>query len=179
MNTKLFLIAIGFIAMSCSSVRVAADYDTGATFGNYRTYAFYKPGIDKAKISDLDKRRILHAIDQALQKKGLTKSKDPDLLVSIFTKENKEVTVGGNGSMMMGWGWSPWCTYGQMGNTVSTTTQGSLYIDLVDAKTDQLVWQGLGEARLAPSEDVAKKEARIQRIVDEILTQFPPNSEQP
>ena len=81
--------------MSCSSVRVAADYDTGATFGNYRTYAFYKPGIDQAKISDLDKRRILHAIDQALQKKGLTKSKDPDLLVSIFTKENKEVTVGG------------------------------------------------------------------------------------
>ena len=89
------------------------------------------------------------------------------------------MTVGGNGSMMMGWGWSPWWTYGQMGNTVSTTTQGSLYIDLVDAKTDQLVWQGLGEARLAPSEDVAKKEARIQRIVDEILTQFPPNSEQP
>ena len=177
MNAKLLILAIGIFTTSCSTVRVAADYDTTASFDHYKTFAFYKPGVDQAKISDLDKRRILHAIDQGLQEKGLSKSKNPDLLVSIFTKENKEVTVGNNGGMMMGWGWSPWWTFGQMGNIVTTTTEGSLYIDLVDAKTNHLIWQGLGEARLNPTEDVAKKEERIRHIVQEILKQFPPQSE--
>ena len=49
---------------SCSSVRVAADYDKETSFDDYKTFAFFKPGIDKAEISDLDKRRILRDIEQ-------------------------------------------------------------------------------------------------------------------
>ncbi|MEL6989789.1 MAG: DUF4136 domain-containing protein, partial [Bacteroidota bacterium] len=47
---------------SCSTVRVSSDYDQDVNFNEYNTYAFYKPGIDKAEISDLDKKRILRAI---------------------------------------------------------------------------------------------------------------------
>ncbi len=43
---------------SCTSVRVATDYDRKANFNNYNSFAFYKPGIDEAKISDLDKKRF-------------------------------------------------------------------------------------------------------------------------
>ena len=50
----LLLIAV----TSCSSVRVAADYDKDANFNSFKTFAFFKTGIDKAEISDLDKRRI-------------------------------------------------------------------------------------------------------------------------
>ena len=52
-----------FFLLSCSSVDVLADYDTEVDFKNYKTYAFYKTGIDKAQISDLDKKRILKAIE--------------------------------------------------------------------------------------------------------------------
>ena len=71
---------------SCSSVRVATDYDKEIDFNSYKTFAFFKSGIDKVEISDLDKRRILRAIEAELLAKGFTKSEDPDLLVSIFTK---------------------------------------------------------------------------------------------
>lgn len=37
--------------VSCSSVRVAADYDRQTNFNELKTYAFFKPGIDKAEIS--------------------------------------------------------------------------------------------------------------------------------
>ena len=73
------------ILSSCSSVRVAADYDKNASFDTYKTFAFYKTGIDKAEISDLDKRRILRAIEAEMLNKGFVKSESPDLLVSIFT----------------------------------------------------------------------------------------------
>jgi hypothetical protein len=71
---------------SCSSLRVSSDYDTQADFKEYKTFAFYKKGIDKASVSDLDKKRIMRAIEAEMLAKGYTKSSNPDILVSIFTK---------------------------------------------------------------------------------------------
>ena len=63
----LALIAFSFgLLASCSSVRVVSDYDQKANFNTYKSYAFYKTGIDKAQISDLDKKRILRAIEAEL-----------------------------------------------------------------------------------------------------------------
>jgi hypothetical protein len=83
-----FLFAALLLTMvSCGSmVSVNADYDKKVDFSTYKTFAFYKTGIDKVEISDLDKRRILHAIDQQMLAKGFTKSENPDLLINIFTK---------------------------------------------------------------------------------------------
>ena len=53
------LLVILLVVTSCTSVRVATDYDRKANFNDYKTFAFFKTGIDKAEISDLDKRRIL------------------------------------------------------------------------------------------------------------------------
>ena len=59
MKTLKFIpVLLLFVITSCSSVRVYADYDTKATFTNYKTYSYLKSGIDKAEISDLDKKRI-------------------------------------------------------------------------------------------------------------------------
>jgi len=173
------LLALLLMASSCSSVRVAADYDKNADFNSYKTFAFFKTGIDKAEISDLDKRRILRAIETEMMAKGFTKSESPDLLVSIFTKERQEVNVwnnGGFGGFGYGWGWSPFWG-GNFNNNVSTTTQGSLYIDLIDAKKKELVWQGKGSGYLRTTSNVEKKEARIKEFVAEIIQKYPPGME--
>lgn len=163
------------IASSCSTVKVVTDYDKNVNFNTYKSFAFYKPGIDKAKISDLDKRRILRAIDAELGAKGMQKSEIADILVSIFTKENERVDVYNN-NFGWGWGWNPWWYGGGWGTTVSSSTEGVLYIDFIDAKTNQLVWQGVGRAQLITTGDVDKKEARIQEIVKEILAKYPPGA---
>ena len=77
-------------------------YDKKANFTDYKTFAFYKPGIDRADISDLDKKRILRAIEADMQAKGFVKSENPDMLVSIFTKTQENVNVYNNN---FGWGW--------------------------------------------------------------------------
>ena len=163
-----------FIFTSCATVRVASDYDKEANFTEYNSFAFYKPGIDKAKISDLDKKRILRAIESEMTTKGMTKSETPSLLVSIFTKERERVDVYNN-NFGYGWGWNPWY-YGGYGTTVSSSTEGSLYIDLIDTKTNELVWQGVGTANLI-THDMEKKEERIREIVREILAVYPPGSD--
>jgi hypothetical protein len=80
---KLLPVLLLFLAASCSSVKVYSDYDNKVDFSQYKTYAFHKKGIDKVEISELDKKRILNAIDRELSLKGMTKSENPDLLINI------------------------------------------------------------------------------------------------
>ncbi len=161
---------------SCNTVRVASDYDQQANFGEYQTYAFFKPGIDKADISDLDKKRILRAIEDQMAAKGFTKSENPDVLVSIFTKSKENINIHQNNMMGWGWGWgwNPWMWGGWGGglNTVSTNTEGTLFIDLIDADQKELIWQGMGTASLPTK--VEKKQEKINKIVEEILEKYPP-----
>jgi len=194
---KIKLLAIPALALllfsSCVSVRVLADYDKEADFNTYKTYAFYKTGIDKAQISDLDKKRILKAIDAEMSARGFVKSNDPDLLISIFTKERERVDVynnfgfggfsgfgfGGFGGFGFnrfgGFGGFGFPYYGGFGgNAVSATTEGSLFIDLIDTKNKELVWQGRGVGTLNNTQNIAKKEERIKEFVAQILGKYPP-----
>ena len=175
LKTTVVLLFFALLLSSCSSVKVATDYDREIEFGQYETFAFYKPGIDKADISDLDKKRILRAIENELQEKGLELSDNPDLLVSIFTKTDKNVNIYNNNMAYgYGWGWHPWYWGPGAGyNRVSTNTEGTLYIDLIDAEAKELVWQGMGTAALA--EDVDRKQKKINKIVEEILEKYPPS----
>ena len=179
MKIRLLLISLGLVLTGCSSVRVAVDYDTAVSFDQYTSFAFFKPSVDKMEVSDLDKKRILHAIDNNLTAKGFTKSQEAGLLVHVFTKEEKEVDIFQN-NFSWGWGsgWSPWWNDGFFGPSVGTRTEGQLYINLVDAQTNQLIWQGKGTAQLYPNEKVEKKQARIQKIVDKILEHYPPGAEE-
>ncbi|WP_053978422.1 DUF4136 domain-containing protein [Mangrovimonas xylaniphaga] len=170
--TTLTLAIVIVTGTSCSSVQVASDYDKKVDFTQYKTFAFFKTGIDKAEISDLDKKRILRAIEAELLAKGYTKSENPDMLVSIFTKSREKVNVynNGYGPYGYGWGWSPyyWNNY----NTVSVDTEGVLYIDLIDNAKKELVWQGQGTGYLSKNMD--KKEERINEFVSKIMEKYPP-----
>jgi hypothetical protein len=177
MKFKIFFVPLILLLVltSCSSVRVATDYDREANFNSYESFAFYKPGIDKADVSDLDKKRILRAIEAEMTKKGFTKSAEPGLLVNIFTKTQENVNIYQNNfGYGYGWGWSPWY-WGNGYNTVSRTTEGTLYIDLIDAKTMELVWQGMGTGALRM--EMEQKIERINEIVKEILERYPPEKD--
>ncbi|KQC34197.1 lipoprotein [Nonlabens sp. YIK11] len=171
-----FLLLFAFVALvGCQTVRVSQDYAIGTDFNQYKTYAYFKKGVDEAKISELDKKRILRAIDSEMGARGFTKSENPDVLVSIFTDTKERVDVYNNFGWGFGWGWGGWGGFGINGpfnNNVNRTTEGVLYIDLIDAKDKELIWQGVGTASLKSSPE--EKVERTNEMVREILMQFPP-----
>jgi|SRR6478672_6171334 len=168
-----------FIALltACNPVKVNSDYDKSTSFEGYKTYAYQKGGIDKVEISDLDKKRILRSIDEVMAAKGFTKSENPDLLINFFTKEREQINVTPQYSVgwQYGWsyGWNPWTWPGHSGN-VSKYTEGTLTIDFIDAKKNELIWQGIGEGSL--TKDVEKKDENIKEFVTSILNQYPPGA---
>lgn len=175
MKTVKFLpLLLLFLAVtSCSTIQVNSDYDKSVNFTQFKTYAYMKSGIDKVEISDIDKKRILNAIDQQMLAKGFTKSENPDMLINIFTKSREQVSVNqfnAGWGYGWGWGWNPYMYGGQ--TTVTTSTEGVLYIDLIDAKKKELVWQGEGKGNL--SKNAEEKDKNVNDFVTQILAQYPP-----
>lgn len=163
-----------FVLASCSSVNVYNDYDKQVDFSQFKTFAFYKTGVDKVEVSDLDKKRILKSIEAEMLAKGFTKSENPDLLVNFFTKSREQVDVNAFNNSWgygYGYGWNPYI-WGGNRTTVRTTTQGTLFIDLIDAKKKEMIWQGEGAGEIFKNQN--NKEERIQEFVTQILKQYPP-----
>ena len=174
---NIFLLLITLILSSCSSIKVFSDYDRNIDFSNYETFAYFKPEIDKVDISDLDKRRILMALDSEMNLKGLSKSETPDLLIGFTTKAKEQIYVNTGNNFGWGWGWgfNPWF-WGNGGyNSVSTRTEGTLYVNIIDAATKQLIWQGKGRGGI--NEFMKNRDERISLFIHEIVENYPPIAE--
>lgn len=57
-------------------------------------------------------------------------------------------------------------------NNVSRVTEGTLYIDLIDASKKELIWQGMGTSAL--TQNIDKKQEKMNKIVSAIMEKYPP-----
>jgi hypothetical protein len=55
-----------------------------------------------------------------------------------------------------------------------TYNQGSLILDITDAKDNKPVWRGVSEKRLNRNMTPAQQREVLSRAVSEVLSQFPP-----
>ena len=158
---------LGLLLTGCASIQVSSDFDSKAPFAQYKTFAFLKEGIDKAEISDLDKKRILRSIEKQMTEKGYTLSETPDIFINFFTRERERQDI--YQSVGIGWGWGP--VWGSTVQVAPTSTEGILFIDIIDGKQKDLIWQGKGSGILS---ERANKDEQIDKFVSEILKQYPP-----
>jgi len=168
------------IIASCESqLKVSSDYDKSVDFNQYKTFSLYHDEKSSTAISQLNQDRVVNAIRSEMVKRGFTESSSsPDLLVNsvaIF-KDKQSVTANTN---YYGYGGYYRPYYGGMGMTSSTTSysvdnykDGSLIIDVVDAKTNKLIWQGTGNKEIdKPAKD---PDTAIPKAISSIMSSFPP-----
>lgn len=166
------LLASATLAVSsCSPFQVKTDYAETANFQNYKTY---KLRIDDLKLNDIDKDRVLNEVSRQLQTKGLSVGESPDLIVNVKANHRKIRDVqAGSPYGMYGWG-GPWGWGLGMSRTwTNNYNQGALHIDLIDARTQKLVWQGSGYGISVDSPK--SKQKQIPEIVSEIMANYPPH----
>jgi hypothetical protein len=174
---KLLLPAfILLIATSCSSVRVSSDFDKTAGFTSYKTFAF-TPEALSMPLDDINRNRVLNAIETELAAKGFTKSDNPDVLIDVNIKAQVQQTAtAANTGGYYGRGYR----YGYGGGFSTTQieydtyTDGSLFIDMIDSSKKQLVWQGRGTKTIDPDASQQKREQNINYAVKQIFMKYPP-----
>ena len=156
---------------SCSPFQVKSDYAETANFNTYKTY---KLRIDDLKLNDIDKDRVLNEVSKQLQTKGMSVSESPDLIVNVKANHKKVQDIQGSRPYgMYGWGGPFSYGFGMQRTWTQNYTQGALIIDLIDARTQKLVWQGSGSGISVDSPK--SKQKQIPEIVNEIMANYPPN----
>ncbi|MDX2474055.1 MAG: DUF4136 domain-containing protein [Candidatus Krumholzibacteria bacterium] len=162
----------------CSSMSVTYDYDNNVTWEGLKTYAWLastnemseNPAKDSMSGGLLDKR-IRAAVDWEMEQRGIKTGDDPDLLIKYYLGAEQKVQVTDWGYRYSDYYWG----YGGRQIDVYQFTQGTLVIDIIDAKTKALIWRGtatdtVDEGQRSPEET----EARVNDVVNKILANFPP-----
>lgn len=161
------LLAAGFIFTSCNVVKVTYDFDKATDFNTYKTYNFHQKGIEKLELNDLDKRRVIGAIEAQMAAKGFTKSESPQLYLNVLASSKEKINIS-EGNY---WGYYP---YWGGPSRVYQYTSGTIIIDVVDNARNILIWQGMGSG-LDVSNLNAKSED-IPKAIEEIMVNFPPQA---
>ena len=171
MKLKLFILSIFILSLiSCNPLTIKSDFDPGTDFSSYKTYYWAKVRNGnlkpKSQRNPFLLKRVKNMIDEALAKRGLTvieNKKEADLLLALYFDNKNKVNVS-----YVGYGYGPWY-YG--GPVVSEYKEGTMVIDLADAKKRELVWRGVASG-IAHKDDYSEDD--IKYIVNRILKQYPP-----
>lgn len=171
---KYILLPILFFVLSCSSIKVSYDYDKDANFSKYKTYALSEESKN-LKIDQLNRNRVLKAVENELASKGFSKSDNPDLIVDVLVKGKEVQTATANSSGYGGY-------YGyRYGGGFSTTqisydsyVEGTMLITFIDKSTNNVVWRGTGVKTIDENLSPEDREANINSSVKKIMTNYPP-----
>ncbi len=172
---SLLAVTLILITAGCSSVSVTSDYDLYADFNKYKTFYIYTGELKGSKLESvpLVKKRVLDAIESELLKKGFTKQDSTKADMTVFAQANtsEKMNVSSYG-YSYGYGWGPY-PYGR-NIDISYYTQGSLIIDFVDNKKNELIWRGIGTAVIQDRGTPEEREKFINDAITKILDQYPP-----
>lgn len=163
------------VLTACNSLKVSYDYDKQADFAKYKSYAFSEDAL-KLPIQQLNRDRLLKAIEKEMEAKGFSKSDQPDVLIDLHVRaqEKQDATATTTGPGLYG------SRYGYAGGFSTTQVnyysyvEGTLFVDMVDRSTEKIIWQGRGTKTLDEHASAEKRERNINTGVQQIFAKYPP-----
>ena len=170
-----FLVLTVAFATSCGpTLKVSSDYDRTVNFSAYKTYSIYN--LKSKNVNQLNEDRIIKYLNAEMAKRGFTQdNKNPDLMVNALTvlKDRRGISATTN---YYGYGgiYRPYGSWGAPGYTSVSTynyKDGSLVIDMIDAKTQKMIWTGSGSAEVYNKPK--NPEEVISEVVGKIMAEFP------
>ena len=177
---NLFLCFSIVLMGSCRpALKVSSDYDRTVNFSGYKTFSLYYLATSKT-VSELNEERLWNSVRAEMTKKGYVENdQQPDLVVNAVSilKDKKYISANSafNG---IGGAYRPY-GYWRGGGTASAHTtfqtndfkQGSLHIEIIDFRTNKIVWEGTGKAEF--EKRPADPDKAITSAVNKILASFP------
>ena len=170
------LLLVTFALAGCSTVSVTTDYDRTAAFGTYRTYSI-SPDPDGAKLPEWCEITLRKTVRFELAARGVKEARgdDPDLAilwrVYLEGRNSAQERADPEGDMAYAYGdYSYWT--GMPANLANSTKypEGTLVLDVVDVKTDTLVFRGQATAVAMGPERGAKN---IEKAVKQMVAKLP------
>ncbi len=176
------LLLIILLAACASGPTIIANQDPNADFAAYKTFSFVDPlSTDRAGARGVLSGFLIQATSAELEARGMQQAwPDPDLLIDFVVVTQQKINAnsqpynsasiyGGRG----GYGAGP--GYG-MSMSMSTgtrqTTEGTVTIDVIDRKRNQIVWEAAAIGRVT-EETRENLQSAVPMVVGELFAEYP------
>jgi hypothetical protein len=172
-------IAVIVMATGCaSSPNTYSNKDSNTDFTRYKTFGYFSTlSTDNEQYESLVSNFLKVAVAQEMDKRGLTYAEDPDIKVNFYINTKEKIRTRNVPTTSAYYGYrdpfyDPWMGYGGYETRVDQYTEGTLNIDVVDASTDKLIWEGFVVGRVT-DEAVRNLEETIDKAVAVVMADFP------
>jgi hypothetical protein len=167
-RTTLVLAATTLAATTVLAQKTTSESAPGADLQSYKTFMWIK----QPNLTDpILRQTVVSDINAELTAKGYRLVSDGAELglaahLSTSTQKTLSTFYDGFGG---GWRWAE--GFGSATTTVDTYQEGTLVVDLFDARTKQAVWRGSAEQET--SSDPRKETESMARAVEKMFKKFP------
>jgi hypothetical protein len=182
------LLAVALLAAGCPTLQVSSDFDPAADFSTLKTYDWMArakttgdPRIDNNTMLDA---RVKQAVDQQLTARGFSKvasGQQADFLVGYHVTLDKKTSVNVINDT---YNYPPGWYGGPMGGPYSNVPpaqvytyqydEGTLLLDVVDAKSKKLLWRGTATDEVNFKGSPESRQEKVNDAVTKMLANFPP-----
>jgi hypothetical protein len=186
-KTILMLAMLALPMAGCSTVKVSTKELPGAaqTIAGYTTYAWLPPrSRDEMHGHPFVEAHLKQAVDGDLAAKEyrrVERSENPDFMIGWHVTTAASTSAEAiNPYWGYTWGppFGPPSGYGgglaPPGTHAPYYEQGTLVLDIVDARSNKLLWRGAARADLGAGVMGSDTHKKVHKAVDKILAEFPP-----
>jgi hypothetical protein len=164
------------LAACASGPKIRSQSAPGADFSSYRTYGFLDEvaGTQPA-YSSFVAQYLKKAVSRELQARGLALAGNPDLLINFNLVTKDKVQISQTPSAYYGYrrGYAAWGGgVGYATTDVSSYTEGTLNVDVVERAKMQLVWEATAIGRVK-DKALENPEPAINQVISQIFEAFP------
>jgi hypothetical protein len=169
------LLCIG-LASCAGGPKIRSQSAPGTDFASYRTFGFFDESSGTAPAyPSFIAQYLKKAVEREMQARGIARAENPDLLVNfnLVTKDRLQVTQSPDAfyGYRRGYRWSSAMPHG-MSTDVSSYTQGTLSVDVIDRSKMQLVWDATAIGRVK-DKALDNPEPAVNQVVAQLFEKFP------
>lgn len=175
----MILLVVSLAACTRNAPDIQADFDHSADFASFKTFGYASPlGTDVDGYPPVVTQSLKSATRRELEARGYRYvDSDPDLLVNFSARlaeagglepvQAQHIPYYGYRRVAV---YTAWPSYSYLGNA-DKYTEGTINIDLVDARRKQLVWEGVAVGRVKDKK-LTNPQPGIDNVVGEIFAKY-------
>jgi hypothetical protein len=156
---------IGVMAVSAAAQSVQTDFDRSFRFSDLKTFSFAnqrRAATDPLASDTLNDGRIRNGLESQLTANGFkVQNEKADFVIAYYVTTKNKLNVED-------YGFGPPRWFGGRDIRVNQYSEGTLMVDFIDAKSNQVIWRGCASGTLV-MKGVDKK---ISKSVEKLVKQF-------
>ncbi|NLC61159.1 MAG: DUF4136 domain-containing protein [Gammaproteobacteria bacterium] len=168
------------LAGCATSPRISFEADPRADFSAFRTWAFYDPlAVESYGYETATSEIVKRAVRREMDARGYAyDAENPDLWVNVNAYMQRRTDVSSIPTVDHAYYYSYRhrayfaVPFWHDRTHVRRYTEGTMNVDLVDARQNRLVWEGIAVGRVT-NMTVENREQRIRQAIGEIFARYP------